>query len=438
MSAKPNASGNAPPTGALADETMSRLRLGNWLSLSWGAVQLIAAGVLIVVAAGFTWSGIQRWRAGNALDHATVLRLGGNRSAAQMSARDARDLMPSSPATVLAAGDLASAETAPELDFLAQRCPAPDRAAVGAARGINALLLGKPLPDGIPDADLAWLKAAAADTPKLPTGDDQPFAATMHVALPRLLATAWRTGDRVLVREAAGALILLMPRHPQRDELQLVLAALDARWDKARLLQVARSVSDAPRREMILGRVAVMAPDRAEVIASVAASGTVAGRLPTGAAVGDPLALRVGNAASRPAAERETLARHCLELGRADLARQLNDGLPQESQARLRVALLSGEGRLLQLADDQKPEHQPRVSVPVNDQGLLSFHLSNRLGTVPTDPVVVRVDGVPVAPSDISRQGTLVVAILPPKAGVAPMIQILLGTKPVFSGEVRP
>ena len=79
-----------------------------------------------------------------------------------------------------------------------------------------------------------------------------------------------------------------------------------------------------------------------------------------------------------------------------------------------------------------------KVSAPVNDQGLLSFHLSNRLGTVPSDPVVVRVDGVPVAPADISRQGTLVVATLPPKTGVAPMIQILLGTRSVFSGEVRP
>jgi hypothetical protein len=99
-------------------------------------------------------------------------------------------------------------------------------------------------------------------------------------------------------------------------------------------------------------------------------------------------------------------------------------------------AVINQEGDLAALmkAGAVNPLLMPRVSPPACRPGHIAFHVSNDLGMVPKTPLVVRINGVDVAPAKITRTGSLY--HVETNASGSNDLELRVGNQSLFAGKV--
>jgi hypothetical protein len=95
---------------------------------------------------------------------------------------------------------------------------------------------------------------------------DPPQAPLLAYAAQARLRAAWATGDRDSIRATAGELRLLMPKHPDIVAVECVLIALSPSETDAALVTRLNQVARGPRRDLVVLKIASIAPERAAAL----------------------------------------------------------------------------------------------------------------------------------------------------------------------------
>lgn len=386
------------------------------------AGMLFASGAILLLIAGLlTWSGINQWRAHNALIEAQDKAFAGNASGARASARLAADLLPSEPAAVLAAADLQTSSNVEALIFCARNADANGKAALAAGAGIA---LGKP-PEGLePNAsDLALLQAIAARAygPIKLNKDAPPHLAVLANWAAMRLSAALAAQSPTDLYEAASALQTLAPRHPQAAELRLLIAAVAPDSTTAQIIAAAAGITDIERRNRLGQHLVAMLPERTALRILLPGGGD--------AHVSEAETIRKLATAAKlnPTSINEGLIIRCLQAGKADTADELVAAMaePRKSEFAQFNELLSGASMTTFPA---------QISQWSALNSLLAFHLSNAAGALPTKKIVIRIGNYEVPPDLIRRQGTLI--SVPLKVTGEQDVTVMYDGKPIFAAKI--
>jgi hypothetical protein len=228
----------------------------------------------LVIAVLVGWNAVDRWIGIAAIERAQLAAITGDRPGALFHGREAAAALPREVSAGLMAVDLSDPQAGPALTRLEQRVPLRNRPDVAALRALHRLLHGGGEPvGGLGAGDQALVTHVAAlekdDPPPALTlpARDPAHAPLLGYTAQRRFRDAWAAGDRASVRATAGELRLLLPTHPDAARLGVVLAALTpAVVDGEFALLVAKLKPDAAR-AALLRRLAVLAPERAAVLA---------------------------------------------------------------------------------------------------------------------------------------------------------------------------
>lgn len=402
------------------------------------------AAVAFLIGALVAWSAVDRWRAIAALREHHLARLQRDARGALTAGREAAALLPSAAATGLAGIDPLDKEAPARLERLRREVSTgAERTLVDVCFAFSEVARGErptrePVgADGELIARIDRLNRGEPDDGRMP--EEAPRASTLALWLQLRVRRAWAAGDVPRLAESCGQLALLLPKHPDGERARVVAAALDATTapDTARsLMERAGQNAEGMR---FLRQLLVIAPGRAGIIVPRIpdAERTVAEREQLLLATGGKLDLLVASLTETASeAVIATYAGRCFAAERPDLARKLLDRCPPETKPKLQAAIAWHEGdvtTLHELLQDRR--YLPVCTRPILRGGQAVFHVGCAAGLVPRgSAVVVKAGGATLAADRVTRRGTLVGAPL----GAGTSIEILVGSRTVFAGEVQP
>ncbi len=249
--------------GALIDQ---------WGARNVGIAMLVLALVILVIAAIIAYEAFTRGMGILALDRAQSAALANDRQAAVAHGREALAWMPAEPAAGVIAVDLSDATAKDHLTRLELRVPMKQRPQVAALAALHQVHHGGTPANAVSGGDQAVIAhlvklAQGGLPPPLTLPDSEPAQAPLlaYVAQARLRA-AWATDDREAIRATAGELRLLMPNHPEIRGVEAVLMALSPSVPDTALAPHLNLIPRGTRRDLIVLRLAVLAPERAKVL----------------------------------------------------------------------------------------------------------------------------------------------------------------------------
>jgi hypothetical protein len=396
-----------------------------------GIALLVASVLAALLALWLVYTTWNRFAGVSRLELSANARLAGDRAGTLRTARSAVSALGDQPAAALPAIDLNDAGQRDVALAGADRSRTHRDLYLSAAAIIDLSAGRTPstLPEG---ADGAWLAAArdGRDAPDARAG--APSAAVLAATLPRLLAAALARGDAAAVQRHAGALLLLLPRHPRAEDLRLLLLALDPAIEQSRLSGTFTRMNDLARRVRIVRQALALAPARAAALQPLLAQ--------PGARALTALELLTAEvqAAAAVAGEDEAvlaLVRRCLDAGRPELVAPLLPRVPaaQREATRWTAASALGDAVVLAGAPAGSP-HALRVSRPLRQGDQLTFHVGNAAGTVIAGGLAVFIDGQP-AGDRLTRRGSLHRVRIDPVAPVA--IEVRAGDRSLLRATVE-
>lgn len=249
--------------GALIDQ---------WGARNVGIAMLVLALVILVIAGTIAYEALNRGLGILALDRAQAAALGNDRQATVAHGREAQSWLPTEPAAGVIAVDLSDPAAKDQLARLELRVPMKDRPRVAALAALHQVHHGGKPANTLSGGDQAVIshlvKLAQGGAPPaftLPDADPPLAPLLAYVAQARLRA-AWATDDREAIRSAAGELRLVMPTHPDIRGVEAVLMALSPSIPDTALAPYLQQLPRGARRDLILLRLAVLAPERATVL----------------------------------------------------------------------------------------------------------------------------------------------------------------------------
>lgn len=243
-----------------------------WGARNVGITLLVLALLVLVAAAMIGWEALQRGLGILALDRAQAAALADDRPATVAHGREAASWLPREPAAGILAIDLSDPAAKEQLARLELRVPAKQRPTVAAINALHQVHHG-----GTPAGVLAaGDQAVIAHLTKLKPGADPgalslpdadpPQAALLAYAAQARFRAAWNLGERDAIRITAGELRLLMPRHPDRLAIEVVLMALSPGVPNDALRTEANAIPRGVRRDLVLLKLMELAPERAVVL----------------------------------------------------------------------------------------------------------------------------------------------------------------------------
>lgn len=246
--------------------------IDQWGARNVGIAMLVLALVILVIAAVIAYEALTRGMGILALDRAQSAALGNDRRAAVAHGREALSWMPAEPAAGVIAVDLSDAAAKDQLAKLELRVPMKQRPQVAALAALHQVHHGGTPANALTGGDQAVIahlvKLAQGGVPPaltLPDADPAQAPLLAYAAQARMRA-AWATDDREAIRAAAGDLRLQMPNHPDMKGVEAVLMALSPSVTDAALAPQLNQIPRGARRDLIVLRLAVLAPERAKVL----------------------------------------------------------------------------------------------------------------------------------------------------------------------------
>jgi hypothetical protein len=250
-----------------------------WGARNLGIALLVLALLVLVAAAVIAWEALQRGLGIMALDRAQAAALADDRLATVAHGREAASWLPREPAAGILAIDLSDPAAKEQLARLELRVPVRQRPTVAAINALHQVHHG-----GNPGGTLtAGDQAVISHLTKLKPGADPgaltlpdadpPQAALLTYAAQTRFRAAWNLGQREAIRTTAGELRLLMPRHPERVAIEVVLMALSPGVTNEALRSQANVIPRGARRDLVLLKLMDLAPERAEVLKPLMTTG---------------------------------------------------------------------------------------------------------------------------------------------------------------------
>jgi hypothetical protein len=419
-----------------------------------GIVLLVIAAGMLALAGVNGYAGVNRIFAANALQAARLQALGGDRSEAQRAAREARDWLDTDADVLFAGLDLTDPGAGALLEAAIPRVPQRQRAELDGVLALHRALHGKDPGQGASGGDalairaLAELTKTGRMTPPVFSADAPPHRVTLCLLAQRQFAAAIAGGDAAAIRQAAGQVYLLLPRHPETRALHALLRGLDPLADTMQVRNDLEQIQAVDERLRLNRLIAVLAPGRAGKLAEaipqaqrtpaeLALTRAILGA--NGGGGGDTLDTAVVRALREPKeAQLELLIPRAVREGRLDYAKRMIPLLRNERKPpyELLVADAGGDlAELLRLGAGQ-PRLALKASTPLVAGGRASFHLSNAAGVIPRSALELRLDGLPLANDKVARLGSIV--SLEVGAGGSPTLELRVGSTIIFSAQVAP
>jgi len=404
-----------------------------------GIIQLAIGITCVLLAVSLTWSSITRWGGINDIKAAQRAIAGKDQGAARTFAQSAAMALPDQAAANLLDLDLAIGGHSERLRSLLTRVPKAQRSVVDTALQLNLALNGKPVAiDGLDQADAAFIKSIAAmradnrPAPLPSTAGSAPYRTVVACAYQELLRTAWLVRDAGQVRSAAGAMLLLDPAHPQRDELRLITAALDPDTKDGELIRLGQLLKDENRRTRLANILQDLAPGRSNIMTAVAL-----GADPRTIDQKQVLAARIERvlAGGFSLNDLDLLFLQSLDLGAFDSANKVAARMQDPRRLIAGRELINREGDLAKAMSMNQLVLSPRMGRVRAGDRWMAFHLSNDSGMLPRSTPQILVDGKPVEGQRVQRFGSLFVISGLPK-GLLP-VSITVNDKPLFNDRVN-
>ncbi len=404
-----------------------------------GVIQLAVGITCGLLAVSLTWSSITRWGGINDIKAAQRAIASKDQGAARSAAQSAALALPDHAAANLLDLDLAVGGHSERLRSLLTRVPKAQRGVVDTALQLNLALNAKPVETaGLDQADGAFITAIAAmratnrPAPLPSTGSSAPYRTVAACAYHDLLRTAWLARDAGQVRVAAGAMLLLDPVHPQRDELRLIVTALDPASKDEELVRLGQLLKDEDRRARLANILQDLAPGRSSIMTAVAL-----GADPRTIDQKKVLAARVDRvlAGGFSLNDLDLLFMQALELDAFDTANKVAARMQEARRVIAGQELVNREGDLAKAMSMNQQVLRPRLGRVRAGDRWLAFHLSNDAGMLPRSTPLILVDGKPVESQRVQRFGSLFVVSGLPK-GLLP-VAITVNDKPLFNDRVN-
>lgn len=425
--------------------------------------QAVVAGILVLIALSTAWSAVQHAFAKRALAAQAEAEFLGDAARARREARDAAQWIDDDARCVLPALDPSDPATDEYLERLIPRVPERQIADVIAARNLGRALRGAALvqAERMTGGDAALIthmralfEARRAPLPDPPTSERRaPVDRNiLEAAWTMRLRHAWRLGDARAARDAADTLRLLRPQHPAQASLQLVATTLAASATRSQIRTLAGAIPETERttvprgliRLLRRGHTAVRVDDPEERIA------ILAGAIPSAERTGTEMAFWLSGAridleelaeqtTRDPSRALVTVAiNRCFAGGRFDLVEKLARFLEEEEQRRrvlLAVAERTWDVAALRRLTDTPADHLPTVIAPRLTFNRIHFHVTTPSGSIPRQPIHLRIDGKPVHGNAVVRAASLLKAPIRPGADRV-HLTVLLAEEEIFSETI--
>lgn len=419
-----------------------------------GIVLLVISAVVLLLAVLNGRAGINRIFAANALEAARLHALAGERAEAQRAAREARDWLPHDADVLFAGIDLTDPGAGAALEAALPRLLPRQRTEVEGVMALHRALHGKDPGNGASGGDAVAIRALAEltktgrVTAATFTGDAPPHRVTLALLVQRQFAAALAGGDAATIRQTAGQVMLLLPRHPEAPAINALLRGLDPLADTPRVrndLELVRAIDERLRVNRLI---ALLAPLRAAKLAEAIPEGQ---RTPAELALTRPLVGPAGSGSGQTLEavvvkalrdpkepELELLIPRAVREGRLDFAKRMTSLLRIERKPPYELMIADAGGDLAEMmrlaAGD--PKLAIKASTPLVAGGRASFHLSNAIGFIPRGALEMRLDGRPLPDAKVARLASIVSAEV--GAGGSPTLELRVGSTVIFSAQVAP
>lgn len=386
---------------------------------------LLATSLSIVVAAGLLgWSAWDRADAVDLTRRALAAQAAGRRDDAKRLANEALRLGPELAPALIACDPRDAAATAQRLRGVRARTD-EERQMIETAKALPAIFAGEMVEVNGADGRVLGATKNGSAFPKL---DGAPSMAALALGLHRRLQAGWAFGDRAMVHQAAGALLLLQPRRQDAAELAAVVAAT-GNGPASTLVMRAMAIDDGKRRRELMEQLIPLAGPHRDDCARLALD------LEKKADPAADLAQRI-TAGGDPAAQVE----EALRLGNHELALKAASRLPADrrDKMRYRIALSSGDVGILLDEAKGRPEAVLRLGKVNRINGWIVAQFSNDDGFVPRGGLTVRLDGVSPDMGDVVLRGTQIAVRPNPVRAKAAMFEVVHARKVIAKGPVLP
>jgi hypothetical protein len=413
-----------------------------------GFVLLAIALILLIAAVNIAYSGINRWLALYNLKSYTLSQLQGEHEEAREAITKAASRLPKRAATVLPSVDLTTDNGLERLDRLRRIAPLGERQIIATAIAFGqASRKNSPTGDYPENSDavlIRWLVALnTSTTPKSMalSKEDPPHSKPYTYVLQRHFQAGIASGNVDMLRDSAGRLVLLYPRHPEIDKVRFVAALCDPAFPSDALRNMGSSLNPPESRTALVRRLGKLFPDRSAYILPLipAEQRTEDENHAVLLTSPDTLETTVGLALASPTEPiLRSMSTRCLNSNRPDLARRLAAVAhpPLTDELLLNIAIYEGDLSALAKLSGEKTNLQPQISKPVAHPGMIAFHLSTPSGVIPrAGALEVIVGGVVMTSNNITRFGSLVLIEVSDRGPVA--IEVKLDGTALFVGQVQ-
>lgn len=419
-----------------------------------GIVLLVIAAVMLLFAGLNGYAGVNRIFAANALHDARMHALAGERTDAQRSAREAREWLEHDADVLFAGLDLTDPGAGAVLEAAIPRVPPRQRSEIDGVLALHRALHGKDPGNGATGGDALAIRALAeltktgrATAPTF-TADAPPHRVSLALLTQRQFSAALASGDAAAIRQIAGQVILLLPRHPEVKAMHAMLRGLDPVADTSLVRNDLEQISAVDERLRVNRLIALLAPGRATKLAEgipqaqrtpaeLALTRAIVGSAGTGG--GETLETIVVRALREPnEAQLELLIPRAVREGRLDYAKRMTGLLRLERKPPFELMIADAGGDLVEMLrlSAIQPHLALKASTPLVAGGRASFHLSNAAGFIPRGAIELRLDGLPVSAEKVARLASIVSVEV--GAGGSPKLELRVGSTVIFSAQVAP
>jgi hypothetical protein len=320
-----------------------------------GFVLMAIALILLIAAVNIAYAGVNRWLALYHLKTYTLSQLQGENEEAREAIAKAASRLPKRASTVLPSVDLATDAGLERLERLRRLAPLEERQIIATAIAFGQALMKKsPAGDYPENSDavlVRWLVALnSGDTPKKMalSKEDPPHYRPFIYVLQRHFQAGIAAGNADMLRDSAGRLLLLCPRHPEIDKVRFVAALCDPAFPSDVLRSLGSGINPPETRTALVRRLGKLFPDRSAYILPLIPAEQRSQDESQAVLLTSPdtLETTVGLAEASPTEPiLRSMSARCLNSSRPDLAKRLAAVAqpPLKDELLLNIAIFEGD-----------------------------------------------------------------------------------------------
>jgi hypothetical protein len=411
-----------------------------------GIVMIVVGILLLLWGAWVAWGGWNRWSALMALDAHRSAQFYGKAQASQLNAEKAAAL-DTVAATALAPIDPAAGDAGAKLGQLATTVKEGSWA-VRQTKAYHQALLGSAVDarggtgnDLMIETIVETKNASVVPVVPMPSkSGSAPHMATLQSAIEHRLQAAWRLGDRTALRESAGQLAMLDPKHPAAAYCDLIsIFGANDNDRKNAHREIVKRTPDEQIRAAVARAAAILYPDRGGVAMSLVPSRLRSGEelVATMLESNQPISRLVDEAIKLGIdSVLEVVAAACLEQNAVDQLKRLTTVGSQEFRKKVITVVATRTGDLKTLTEMgvDIERVKPRVTLIEAGFGFISFHIVDNQGNPPRTSFEIELNDRAIPPADIRRLGSLI-WVKSPGAGRL-TLKIRMKGVVIYDGEV--